>query len=210
MLCLCNQILTNINNYSTGSSPYTVNSNTITDSGVNFIVIAQDWRDNVYARVLHIAPPTPPPPSGPVMIGIVNVDPPDPFGRVVIHFNTSDPAATCRCRVNQTVHPCPWKFSADPRELGEGIQNITISCVDTMGYIDTKNIRLSLIMPPTPRKFHPSSVFRTLCPSLIKSVPLSLSLSLSLPPPLPTIPLTFFPSLFPPFLLYVHQLHVLL
>ena len=138
---------------SAGSSPYIINSHDITEGGINFIVIAKDWRDRLFARVLHVKPetPPPPPPLGPVMIGIVSVDPPDPFGRIVIHFNVTDPAATCRCRVNQTVHACSRKFSADPRELGEGVQNLTISCVDTMGYIDTKNIKLSLQMPPSPR-----------------------------------------------------------
>ena len=141
-----------ISNHSAGSSPFSITSDDITESGVHFIVVAQDWRGRMFARVLHVPPPPPPPPTGPVMIGIVSVDPPDPFGRVNIHFNTTDPAATCRCKVNQTVHLCPRRFSADPRVLGEGDQNVTISCVDAMGYVDTMDVKLPLQMPLPPRK----------------------------------------------------------
>lgn len=135
--------------HSAGSSPFIISSNDITSGGVDFIVVAQDWRDRVYARVQHIEPP---PPPGPVMITNITVHPPDPFGRINIHFLTSDPSAICRCKVNQSIHLCPRRFTADPRVLGEGLLNITISCVDSMGYVDTKDLKLSLQMPPLPRK----------------------------------------------------------
>ena len=139
--------------HSVGSSPFIISSNDITSSGVDFIVLAQDWRGMVYARVHHIKAPPPPPVAGPVMITNITVDPPDPFGRINIHFLTSDPSATCRCKANQSIHLCPRKFTADPRVLGEGVLNITISCVDSMGYVDTKDLKLSLQMPPLPRKW---------------------------------------------------------
>jgi hypothetical protein len=86
------------------------------------------------------------------MITNITVHPPDPFGRINIYFNTTDPSATCRCKANQSIHLCPRRFTADPRVLGEGPLNITISCVDNMGYVDTKDLKLSLQMPPLPRK----------------------------------------------------------
>lgn len=135
----------------TGSSPFIISSNDITSGGVDFIVAAQDWRDRFYARAEHIEPP-PPPFTGPVMITNIMADPPDPFGRILIHFDTSDPQATCRCRVNRSIHLCPRRFTADPRMLGVGLLNITISCVDSMGYVDTKKLKLSLLMAPPPRK----------------------------------------------------------
>ena len=138
--------------YSTGSSPYIISSNDITSSGVHLIVVGQDWRDRVYARVQYIEPPPPPRVAGPVMIVNISVDPPDPFGRITFRFITTDPQATCRCKVNQTIHLCPRRFTADPRVLGEGVLNITVSCVDTMGYVDTKDLKLSLQMAPLPRK----------------------------------------------------------
>ena len=137
----------------TGSSPVHISSSDITDRGVDFIVVAQDWQDTMIARVLHIDPPTLPPPTGPVMIAIVRVDPPDPFGKVIIHFNTTDPSAVCGCKVNQTAHSCSSKkLVADPRVLGEGVQNVTISCYDSMGYVAIEHIKLSLHMPPSPRE----------------------------------------------------------
>ena len=136
-----------------GSSPFIINSNDITSNGVDFIVVAQDWRDMVYARVQHIEAPPPPTVAGPVMITNITVHPPDPFGRINIIFLTTDPSATCRCKVNQSIVQCPRRFTADPRVLGEGVLNITISCVDSMGYVDTKDLKLSLQMPPLPRKF---------------------------------------------------------
>ena len=103
----------------------------------------------MHARVQHIPPP---PVAGPVMITNITVHPPDPFGRITIQFITTDPSATCRCKVNQSIHLCPRRFTADPRVLGEGLLNITISCVDSMGYVDTKDLKLLLQMPPLPRK----------------------------------------------------------
>ena len=134
---------------SAGSSPFTISPSDIDNSGVDFIVVGQDWRDRVHARVQHIPPP---PVAGPVMITNITVHPPDPFGRITIQFITTDPSATCRCKVNQSIHLCPRRFTADPRVLGEGLLNITISCVDSMGYVDTKDLKLLLQMPPLPRK----------------------------------------------------------
>ena len=69
------------------------------------------------------------------------------FGRVIIHFNTTDLSAICGCKVNQTAHSCSSKkLVADPRVLGEGVQNVTISCYDSMGYVAIEHIKLSLHM----------------------------------------------------------------
>ena len=87
------------------------------------------------------------------MIMNISAEPPDLFGRIVIHFNTSCSEVHCICRTNTTNTFCLNEFQADPRELGVGTHDITISCMDYEGFVDTKNIKIPLQMPPRPRKY---------------------------------------------------------
>ncbi len=87
------------------------------------------------------------------MIGITRVDLPDPFGRIKIHYNTSRPDVDCVCRVNMTGYECrDNQYIADPRILGSGPNTVSIICMDSNYYIDTKLIKFNLILPPTPRE----------------------------------------------------------
>ncbi len=94
------------------------------------------------------------PRTGPVMVTIVTVDTPDPFGRIRLRYNTSRSDVFCGCRVvgGRPVDCSAMEYLADPRELGAGDHTLSISCMDGGGYVDTKTIKLSLSLPPTPRK----------------------------------------------------------
>lgn len=91
--------------------------------------------------------------TGHVMIHIVSVDSPDPFGRIKIRYNTSRTDVYCLCRVNFTSVDClSQEYLADPRVLGAGAHDLSITCMDHDGYIDRKNVKFLLTMPATPRK----------------------------------------------------------
>lgn len=87
------------------------------------------------------------------MIQIVRVVSPDPFGRIKIQYNTSRNDVYCLCRVNITSVDCSsQEYVADPRILGPGTQDLSITCMDPKGYIDRKSVKFLLTMPVIPRK----------------------------------------------------------
>ena len=98
--------------------------------------------------------------TGPVVVGIATVDGPDPFGRIRIRYNTSRPDVVCGCRILglRSVDCEAMQYISDPRVLGAGDHTLSISCMDKEGYVDTKLIKISLSLPPTPREHH-SSLF---------------------------------------------------
>ncbi len=88
------------------------------------------------------------------MIFISSVDAADPFGRIRINYNTSRSDVYCGCRVlgGRGVDCASMTYLADPRELGAGDHTLSISCMDGGGYVDTKLVKLTLTLPPTPRE----------------------------------------------------------
>ena len=94
--------------------------------------------------------------TGNVMVSVTRVDPPDPFGRIRIGYNSSHDHVVCLCRVNFTVVDCQsGEYLADPRVLGAGTHLLSITCMDLVsldGYSDTKRVKFVLTLPPTPRE----------------------------------------------------------
>ncbi len=99
-----------------------------------------------------------PPTSGPVRITVRRVDPPDAFGRVVIHFGATHPNVHCACRTNTTRNSCTDRYVADPQILGPGTHQLTIVCMDSQNYVDTKKLKIILPSPPPLSKCPPIQI----------------------------------------------------
>ena len=113
-------------------------------------------KKNKKKKHIHTLTPSPPlPHTGPVQVNIQGASPPDPLGRVRLHFGISRADAQCRCRAgnNTRVNCTSGVFDLDPVILGAGTHSILIVCMDPSGSTAERSLKVILPRPPPPSEF---------------------------------------------------------